>query len=58
LLPGDGQAGFDREVAAWVAALRGEVAPAVTGAEASRAVAMAVAGEESLRRGEVVLLGR
>jgi predicted dehydrogenase len=58
LLPGDSQVGFDREVAAWVAALRGEVAPAVTGAEASRAVAMAVAGEESLRTGEVIALGR
>jgi predicted dehydrogenase len=58
LLPGDSQIGFDREVAAWVAAMRGEAAPAVTGAEASRAVAMAVAGEESLRTGEVIALGR
>jgi predicted dehydrogenase len=56
LLPGTSQVGFDREVAAWVAAIRGEVAPAVTGAEASRAVAMAVAGEESLRTGEVIAL--
>jgi predicted dehydrogenase len=56
LLPGNSQVGFDREVAAWVAAIRGEVAPAVTGAEASRAVAMAVAGEESLRTGEVITL--
>jgi predicted dehydrogenase len=58
LLPGDSQVGFDREVAAWVAAVRGETASAVTGAEASRAVAMAVAGEESLRTGEVVALAR
>ena len=51
LLPGNGQLGFDREVGAWVAAIRGEAAPAVTGAEARLAVAMAVAGEESLRSG-------
>jgi predicted dehydrogenase len=56
LLPGNGQVGFTREVGAWVAAMRGEAVPAVTGAEASRAVAMAVAGEESLRTGEVVEL--
>jgi predicted dehydrogenase len=58
LLPSNGQVGFDREVAAWVTALRGEAAPAVTGAEASRAVAMAVAGEASLRTGEVIALAR
>jgi len=58
LLPGESQIGFDREVAAWVAAVGGEVAPAVTGAEASLAVAMAVAGEESLRTGEVIALDR
>ena len=34
LLPGNGQMGFDREVGAWVAAMRGGAAPAVTGAEA------------------------
>jgi predicted dehydrogenase len=58
LLPGNGQVGFDREVAAWVAAIRGESAPAVTGAEASLAVAMGVAGEASLRTGEVIALDR
>jgi predicted dehydrogenase len=57
LLPGNGQVGFDREAAAWMAAVRGEATAAVTGAEACRAVAMAVAGEESLRTGEVVELG-
>jgi predicted dehydrogenase len=54
LLPGNGQLGFDREVGAWIAAIRGETAPAVTGAEARLAVAMAVSGEESLRSGGVV----
>jgi predicted dehydrogenase len=54
LLPGNAQSGFDREVAAWVAAIGGESAPAVSGDEARRAVAMAVAGEESLRTGQVV----
>ena len=58
VLPGDAQVGFDREVAAWVAAMRGEAEPAVSGADAARAVAMAVAGEESLRSGEVISLGR
>jgi predicted dehydrogenase len=53
LLPGNGQLGFDREVGAWVAAIRGDAVPAVTGEEARLAVAMAVAGEESLRTGEV-----
>jgi predicted dehydrogenase len=54
LLPGDGQVGFDREVAAWIAAIVGEIAPAVSGRDARCAVAMAVAGEESLRSGQVV----
>jgi predicted dehydrogenase len=54
LLPGAGQSGFDREVAAWISAIRGDCTPAVTGAEARLAVAMAVAGEESLRSGRVV----
>src|SRR5262249_15587156 len=54
LLPGDGQVGFDREVAAWVRAAQGDGAPAVTGEEARLAVAMALAGEESLRSGAVV----
>jgi predicted dehydrogenase len=54
LLPGNGQLGFDREVGAWVAAIRGEAAPEVTGEEARLAVAMAVAGEESLRIANVV----
>lgn len=53
LLPGDSQVGFDREVAAWIAAIRGETIPAVTGEEAALAVAMAVAGEDSLRSGDV-----
>jgi predicted dehydrogenase len=53
LLAGDSQTGFSREVAAWVAAIRGESVPAVTGDEARRAVAMAVAGENSLRTGRV-----
>ena len=52
-LPGDGQVGFDREVAAWLEAIRGEAAPAVSGRDARRAVAMAVAGERSLLTGEV-----
>ncbi len=56
LLPGNGQLGFDREVAAWVAAIRGEAAAAVTGEEARLAVAIAVAGEESLRSGGVVAI--
>jgi len=56
LLPGNSQVGFDREVAAWIAALNGETTSAVSGADASRAVAMAVAGEESLRTGQVVEL--
>ncbi len=56
LLPGEGQSGFDREVAAWIAAMRGDCAPAVAGNEARLAVAMAVAGEESLRSGRVVAL--
>jgi predicted dehydrogenase len=56
LLPGAGQSGFDREVAAWTAALRGDFAAAVTGQEARLAVAMAIAGEESLRSGRVVTL--
>jgi predicted dehydrogenase len=54
LLPGNGQLGFDREVGAWASAIRGDAAPAVTGEEARLAVAMAVAGEESLRTGDVV----
>jgi predicted dehydrogenase len=56
LLPGNGQIGFDREVAAWAAAIRGEARPAVSGQEARLAVAMAVAGEESLRAGDVVAI--
>ncbi|MCA1648146.1 MAG: Gfo/Idh/MocA family oxidoreductase [Chloroflexi bacterium] len=54
LLPGEGQGGFDREVAAWIAAVRGDCRPAVTGSEARLAVAMAIAGEESLRSRRVV----
>ena len=54
LLPGNGQTGLRSGGGAWVAAIRGETAPAVTGAEARLAVAMAVAGEESLRSGGVV----
>jgi predicted dehydrogenase len=54
LLPGNGQLGFDREVTAWIDAIRGQTQPAVSGQDARRAVAMAVAGEESLRTGEVV----
>lgn len=56
LLPGDGQVGFDREVAAWIAAIRGETAPAVTGEDGHLSVAMAAAGEASLRTGQVVTL--
>lgn len=56
LLPGDGQAGFDREVAAWISAVRGESAPAISGDEARLSVALALAGEDSLRTGEVVPL--
>lgn len=56
LLPGDGQLGFDREVAAWIAAIRGEATPAVTGEDGHLSVAMASAGEESLRTGQVVTL--
>ncbi|MGI9148258.1 MAG: Gfo/Idh/MocA family protein [Chloroflexota bacterium] len=56
LVPGNGQSGFDAEVAAWTAAVRGEVAAAVTGRDARLAVAMAVAGEESLRSGGVVAI--
>jgi predicted dehydrogenase len=54
LLPGDGQVGFTREVGAWLDAIRGESVPAVSGRDARRAVAMALAGEQSLRTGEVV----
>jgi predicted dehydrogenase len=57
LLPGDSQAGFTREVAAWLAAIRGHAQPAVTGEEGRLAVAMAVAGEESLRTGQVARVG-
>jgi predicted dehydrogenase len=57
LLPGDSQIGFDREVGSWVASIRGESAPAITGDEARRAVAMAVAGENSLRTGRVQHVG-
>ena len=56
LLPGDSQVGFDREVAAWIAAIRGESVAAVTGDEARRAALMAIAGEESLQTGDVVSL--
>jgi predicted dehydrogenase len=58
LLPGNGQIGFDREVAAWAAAIRGGAAPAVSGVEARLAVAMAVAGEESLSARDVVAIRR
>ena len=54
LLPGNGQIGFDREVAAWVEAIRGHASPAVSGVDARLAVAMAAAGEASLRSGQVV----
>lgn len=54
LLAGNSQVGFDREVAAWLAAIEVRADPAVTGAEARLAVAMAVAGEESLLTGQVV----
>jgi predicted dehydrogenase len=57
LLPAQDQAGFDREVAAFIAAIRGEAAPTVTGEEARLSVVLAVAGEESLRTGRVVALG-
>jgi predicted dehydrogenase len=53
-LPGDGQAGFDREVAAWIEAIEGHAAPAVSGVDARLAVALAVAGEQSLATGAVV----
>ncbi|MBI2755634.1 MAG: Gfo/Idh/MocA family oxidoreductase [Chloroflexi bacterium] len=56
LLPGDGQVGFDREVAAWISAIRGETLPAVTGEDGRLSVAMAAAGEASLRTGECVTL--
>ena len=42
LLPGNGQIGFDREVAAWIAAIRGESAPAV---ERPRGEAAAAGGD-------------
>ena len=56
LLPGDGQIGFDREVAAWIDAIRGDAPPLVTGEDACLAAHMAIAGEESLRSREVVSL--
>jgi predicted dehydrogenase len=56
-LPGEGQTGFDREVTGWVAAMRGESSSPVTGQEARLAVAMAIAGEQSLRSGRVVAMG-
>jgi predicted dehydrogenase len=56
LLPGNGQIGFDREVAAWIDAINGRSTPAVTGADARLAAVMAIAGEQSLRSGEVVRL--
>jgi predicted dehydrogenase len=58
LLPGNSQVGFDREVAAWIDAIRGAAEPAVSGDDARLAVAMAVAGEVSLRTGEVEKLAR
>ena len=54
LLPGEGQTGFDREVTAWIEAIHGESAPAVSGADARRAAYMAIAGEASLLTGDVV----
>jgi predicted dehydrogenase len=54
LLPGNGQIGFDREVADWLEAIRGHASPAVSGADARLAVALAAAGEASLRSGQVV----
>ena len=56
VLPGEGQTGFDREVAAWIDAIRGESAPAVSGADARRATYMAIAGEQSLLTGDVVTI--
>jgi predicted dehydrogenase len=47
----DGQAGFDREVAAWVEAARGGGIPPVTAADGRRAVAMALAAERSIELG-------
>ena len=50
LLPGNGQIGFDREVAASVEAIRGHASPAVSGADARLAVAIAAAGERRCAR--------
>jgi predicted dehydrogenase len=55
-LPGNGQVGFNREIAAFVDAARNGAAPAVTGADGARAVALAVAAEMSLATGRRVTL--
>jgi predicted dehydrogenase len=56
LLPAHAQIGFNRQAAAWIAAIRGEAAVAIAGADALRSVAMACAGEQSLRTGRPVML--
>lgn len=52
----DAQAGFDREVAAWVDAAANGTAPPVTAQDGRRAVEMALAAERSIESGEPVAL--
>jgi predicted dehydrogenase len=56
LLPGETQLGFTRQAAAWIKAVRGETTAPINAIEAQRSVALACAGETSLRSGEVVML--
>ncbi|WP_026876574.1 Gfo/Idh/MocA family protein [Jiangella gansuensis] len=51
---GGGASPFLKQAAAWVAAVRGEQAPAVTGADGLRAVVLGVAAERSMATGDVV----
>jgi len=50
------QTGFNRQAAAWIAAIRGEASKPISSAEAVRSVALACAGETSLQTGQVVTL--
>lgn len=56
LLPGESRSGFARQAAAFATAVRGEAPAPITPAEGQRSVALACAGETSLRTGEVVAL--
>lgn len=57
LLGFDGQEGFDREVAAWVAASRDGTPPPVTAQDGRTALAASLAGERSIVTGRMVRVG-